>query len=64
MNLDRNKILKALATLAALFVLVIGISKVIQNNSVTLTDYAEEHPELMNQEETEHLNKASKEIEF
>lgn len=44
--IDRNKIIKALITLAAVFVGVIVISKFAENNSLTLTEYAQENPDL------------------
>lgn len=44
MNIDRDKIIKALSILAALFICVIGLSEMLQHNSRTLTEYAQENP--------------------
>lgn len=44
MNIDRNKIMKALSILVALFLCVIGLSEMLQHNSRTLSEYAQENP--------------------
>lgn len=44
MNIDRNKIIKALSILAALFICVTGLSTMLRHNSRTLTEYAQENP--------------------
>lgn len=50
MNLDRVKLVKAGVTLLIIFIVVISMSKIVQNNSLTLTEYADKHPELANNE--------------
>lgn len=44
MNIDRNKIIRALSILAALFICVAGLSGMLRHNSRTLTEYAQENP--------------------
>ncbi len=56
MNIDKDKLLKALFALAALFIVVIGMTKLIGKNSLTLTEYAEQHPELANSNKEETTN--------
>lgn len=53
MNLDKDKIIKALLTLAALFLGVFGLTRLIGGNSLTLTEYADQNPELQFIAETE-----------
>lgn len=42
--MDRNKIIKAVSILAALFVAVFGLTRLIGSNSLTLTEYARQNP--------------------
>lgn len=44
MNIERSKIVKALSILAALFICVFGLTQILERNSQTLTEYAEENP--------------------
>lgn len=54
MNIDREKIIKSVTALVALFIVVFGLTRIRENNSLTLTDYASQHPELTEEmEETE-----------
>ena len=46
MNIDRNKIFKTVAILTLLCVAVGGLTKIVQKNSITLEDYAQQHPEI------------------
>lgn len=52
MNIDKNKVIKALSVLAIVFIAVIGLSKMLQNNSLTLTEYAEQNPPIMGTDES------------
>lgn len=49
MNFDKDKIIKALLTIAAIFIVVIVMSKLVQSNSLTLQEYAQQNPELTGQ---------------
>lgn len=53
MNIDKNKLIQSIVVLVALFIAVIGLSKLIGANSQSLTEYAAEHPELTNTAESE-----------
>ncbi len=44
MNIDRNKILKGIVTLVAVFILVLGMNEIRKHNSTTLTEYAQQNP--------------------
>lgn len=46
MKIDRDKIIKALLILGALFAIVGGLTKLRQHNSLSLAEYAARHPEL------------------
>lgn len=48
MNIDSTKLMKSAAILLLVFVVVIGLSKIIEHNSLTLTEYANKHPEFTN----------------
>jgi len=50
MNIDRVKLMKSAATLVIIFIVVIVLSNIVQNNSLTLTEYADKHPELASTE--------------
>lgn len=50
MNIDRVKLMKSAAALVIVFLVVIVLSKIVQNNSLTLTEYADKHPELAGNE--------------
>jgi len=52
MNIDRNKILKAVAILALLCVAVFGLTSLFKKNSITLQEYAESNPEIAYQKST------------
>lgn len=45
MNIDRVKLIKSAVALVLVFIAVIALSKIVQNNSLTLTEYADKHPE-------------------
>ena len=53
MNIDKNKLLKSLLTLAALFIFVFAMTQFMRRNSMSLTEYAAQNPEIANQEESE-----------
>ncbi len=55
MNIDKNKIYKGLAIIAALCVVVTCITQFTKHNSMTLSDYASMHPELSRKEEDNSL---------
>uniref|UniRef100_UPI004057A5C4 M15 family metallopeptidase n=1 Tax=Acetatifactor sp. TaxID=1872090 RepID=UPI004057A5C4 len=42
--IDKNKIIKGLITIAVIFICVIGMSKLVGNNSLTLSEYAQQNP--------------------
>lgn len=48
MNIDRMKLIKSAGALILIFIAVITLSKIVQNNSLTLTEYADKHPEFAN----------------
>lgn len=50
MNIDRVKLIKSAVALVLIFIAVIALSKIVQNNSLTLTEYADKHPELASSE--------------
>lgn len=52
MNIDREKIIKGLATLVALCLVVGGLTQIRKHNSLSLSDYATQHPELNTSEES------------
>ncbi len=53
MKIDKVKLIKSAVVLAALFIIVIGMTKLIGHNSLTLTEYAQQNPQLANLKETE-----------
>jgi len=57
MNIDRMKLAKAAAALLAIFVIVIVMSKIAERNSLTLTEYADKHPEFANNETEDSADK-------
>lgn len=46
MNIDKNNLLKGLATVVCIIVIVVGLSKLLGGNSRTLSDYAAENPDI------------------
>lgn len=63
MNIDRVKLMKSAAALVIIFIVVIAMSKIVQNNSITLTEYADKHPELTNTETEEPISGTSEDNE-
>lgn len=59
MNIDRSKIMKALSILAALFICVFGLTQILEHNSQTLTEYAEENPAPPKPEENETIEETA-----
>lgn len=55
MNIDKNKLIKSLLTLAALFIFVFAMTQFMGRSSMSLTEYAAQSPESANKEETESL---------
>lgn len=53
MNIDKEKLVKSLLVIVALFVAVFAITQFSKRNSITLTEYAEQHPELAGQSKEE-----------
>ncbi len=53
MNIDKEKIIKSIVTIVALFVGVFVVTQISRSNSITLQQYAEQHPELQSTEEPE-----------
>lgn len=56
MNIDRNKIIKMVAILALLCAAVYGLTNVVQKNSITLQEYAEQNPEIAYRENQSNSN--------
>lgn len=59
MNIDKAKIIKSLLVIVALFIGVFAITQYTQKNSVTLTEYAQLHPELIGQSKEDTAEKES-----
>ncbi len=55
MNIDKNKLIKSLLTLAALFIVVFAMTQWMGRNSISLSEYAAQNPELAEKKETESL---------
>ena len=53
MNIDKEKLIKSILTILALFVGVFVLTQISKSNSVSLKEYAQQHPELQNEQETE-----------
>jgi len=53
MNIDKEKIIKSIVTIVALFAGVFVVTQISKSNSITLQQYAEQHPELQVTEESE-----------
>lgn len=72
MNMDREKIIRSASVILAIFVIVGGLTTIRRHNSLSLEDYAKEHPEFSETteetassvteetEETENLQNTSK----
>lgn len=63
MNIDKNKLIKSLLTLAALFIFVFAMTQFMGRNSMSLKEYAAQNPELANKEETENAESDTEEKE-
>ena len=61
MNIDKNKLIKSLLILAALFVFIFAMTQFMKRNSMSLTEYAARNPELSNQKETESVESDTEE---
>jgi len=53
MNIDKEKLIKSAVTIVALFVGVFVVTQYSKSNSISLTEYADKHPELQVEKETE-----------
>lgn len=59
MNIDREKIIKSLAVLAALFLIVGGLTQIRRHNSLSLSEYSAQHPEFTETEEIDFSEEAA-----
>jgi len=53
MNIDKEKLIKSVLIIVALFVGVFAVTQFSKSNSVSLKEYAEQHPELHTEKEPE-----------
>lgn len=53
MNIDKEKLTKSIVTILVLFIGVFALTQFSKSNSLSLKEYADQHPELQTQEETE-----------
>jgi len=58
MNIDKKKILRSLAIILGIFIVVITLTQISRKSSLTLSEYAKQHPELQVIEEEDSINES------